>query len=368
MASTVSIHAGPKGESARDVMCPRLETALKRSGFPHTCEVSPGAGEHLKLIQADPRQIAIGPLDALAAALGTAKAEETVSIVRTERAEACLMVVTRAAGVTGSGELAAWSSKLKLVVAEGPGGAGATLAYLRKADPEGFGRSAPALVAKSAEDAVRQALASDDTAALLVEAPDALSPRLTLARELGGRVVPVLDRGLIAKEIAGARIYVSREVEVAAGSWATAPLRITTMCSPIAVYTGELDRVPAGPARQEHGDTIAAIATLDKGALTAGDDRLERLLKRARDLSGASVEEALRLSEEARIKAKPYVDKAIIAGEKALAAGKEAAKEAAEAAGPMIAKAKELSTRALDRAKEEIKEFLDDIMPPEPKK
>lgn len=374
-ASAVSIFAGPGGESPRDVMCPRLEAALKRSGFTADCQASRGAGEHLKLIGADPKRIAIGPLDALAEALGDTRAQDAVSIVRTERAQACLMVVTRAPGVTGSGEIGAWAGKLKLYVAEAPGGAAATLSFLRRNDPDGFGKAPAAVVARSSEDAVRQALASDDGAALLVEVPDGSSPRLTLARELGGRIVPVLERGLLAREIAGERIYVTREVEIAAGSWSTAPTRIATMCSPIAVYTGAFDRVPAGSERQEHTDTVAAIATLDAGALVAGDDRLERLLKRARELSGASVEEALRLSEEARVKAKPYVDKArpyvdkaIVAGKEALAAGKEAAKEAAEAARPIIAKAKALSERALERAREELKEFLDDVMPPAPKK
>lgn len=366
-AAALSIEAGPKGELARDVMCPRLEAALKRARLDYECRESGGAAEHLKGIEADPRYIAMGPLDALAAAVGNARADDRLTIIRSERPQACLLFVTRAPGITGSGELAAWAGKLKLIVSGGPSGAAAALAFLRQGDPDGFGKAPAPVIAKSGEDAVRRALAGDDAAALLVEVPDAQSPTLTLVRELGGRVVPLIDRGLLAREIAGLKVYVSQEVEVAAGSWSTAPTRVATMCSPIGIYTGALDRVPPGPARQDHADVMAVIATLEPDALLPEDDRLKRLMKRARDLTGASVEEALRLSEEARIKAGPYVEKAIAAGKEAIAAGKEAAKEAAEAARPMVAKAKELSARALERAREELKEFLDDIAPPDRK-
>jgi hypothetical protein len=206
--------------------------------------------------------------------------------------------------------------------------------------------------APSTDDAIAQALSADDTVTLFVQQADPDNPRFRKVTDQGGHFVPVIDRAILRQQVAGEKIYYAEETQVANANWSRAGVKVVTACTPLVIFTGATERVTGDKERQDHRDLIATVRDLKTEDIIPTEGVWKRLVRLTRELSATSVEEAMRLSEEARKRAKPLIESA-----------KEATGKAIDAAKPAIEKATEAAKEAIDRAEREAKELMEKARP-----
>ncbi len=347
-AQAQDINTGDASGAYHQSFCPRLEAELKQAKFSYTCKTSQGTSENLKRVIADPRQIGFGQLDILAlngVLLGASPgAVAPVTLLRRDDARECLFAVTRNKDVAAYGDLAANAAKLRFILPPVDSGSAGTFRYLKTIDSDGLGRAVTVTHAATTDDAIRQALAADDTVTLFVQFPDPDNARFKLVAELGGHFVPVIDRSILRPQVAGEKIYFAQETQVANATWVKSGAKVVTACTPLTVFAGAAERVSGEKAAQDHKDLIATVRAIKSEAMLPAETTFARWIRRSKEISGASTEQLLKLSEEAREKAKPMIERAKDVGGKAL-----------EAAKPALEKATEMGKQAIEKAEDMMK-------------
>ena len=367
-AQSMQINTGGEGGTYHASFCPALSKQLKLAQFDYRCAASAGTRENMDRVAADPRQLGYGQLD-MFALHGRQGAEKALTIVRQDDVRECVFAVTRNKQIANWGELSVNAANLRFILPPATSGSAGTFQFLGTIDADGIGRSKSVTHAASTEDAIRQALSADDTASLFVEFPDPESKRFELVRNMGGHFVPVIDRAILRQEIGGTKIYYPQETETEAAGWVQSARKLVTACTPLVVFTGQLDRVQGDTARKDHADLIRTVTAMKRELLLPEESFLDRALKRTKELSAVSTERALELTDQARDKAKPYTDKAMEKAKEIGDQARQAADRAGEAAKPYVEKTKEAAQKAYDEAVCLGKDLIDKTKPdPAPKK
>jgi hypothetical protein len=367
-AAATPINTGPEGGAYQASFCPALKSHLKLAQFDYACTTSTGTRENIERVLGNPRELGFGALDVFVQESRQLKGESALTILRQDDARECVFAVTRNKDITNYGELAGFAGRLRFVLPPAGSGSAATFHFLRSLDADGLGRAKAVSNAASTEDAIREALSADDTVSLFVQFADPDSERFALVAKLGGHVVPVIDRTILRQEVDGRKLYYAQETQVEAAAWIRAGRKIVTACTPLIVFTGKPDQVQGEQARKDHADLIRTISALPSGALLPEEPLYQKLLKRTKELSGASTEKVLELTDQAREKAKPYTDQALDKAKEIGDQAKQATERATEAAKPYIDKTKEAAQKAYDDALKAAKDLLDKSKPDTPKK
>jgi hypothetical protein len=338
--------------------CPVLAHELKLAQFDFACAPSAGTRETIERVRADARQLGYAQLDAFALLVRELSAEAAFSIVRHDDVRQCLYAVTRNPELTNWGEVSANAARLRFVLPASESGSANTFQFLRAIDPDGLGKAREPRHARSVESAIREGLSAEDTVSLFVEFPDPASEDFALVQELGGHVVPVIDRTILRQEALGRKIYFAQETQVENPHWIKRARKIVTACTPMLLFTGRAERIPAGKTRKDHEDLIRTIVALNGAALLPEEGLFSKLLKRTKEVTASSTEKMLEATEQARVKARPYTDKAMEAARETAEQAKEAAGRASDAAKPYIDKSKEAAQKAYDDAMQVAKELM----------
>lgn len=344
--------------------CGVLAQQLKLAQFDFACAPSAGTRETIERVLADPHQLGYAQLDAFAFLTKELKAEAAFTIVRHDDVRQCLYAVTRNPQLTNWGEVSANAQRLRVVLPAADSDSASSFQLLRAIDPGGIGKAPEVRHAASIESAIREGLSAEDTVSLFVQFPDPDSERFALIRELGGHVVPVIDRAILRQEALGKKIYFAQETQVENPQWIKSARRIVTACSPVLVFTGSADRVAGDKGRKDHEDLIRTIGALNAGALLPEESLFSKLLKRSKELTATSTEKLLQATEQAREKARPYTDKAMEAAREGAEQAKGAAERASDAAKPYVDKSKEAAQKAYDDAMRMAKELIEKKPPP----
>jgi hypothetical protein len=346
-AAATQINTADAAGAYHSTFCPRLETQLKQTGFSFTCKTSQGTGENLKRVVADPRQIGYGQLDILMLD-GALAPGSPVAVLRNDDIRECLFAVTRNKDIQAWGDIAVGAPALRFILPPEQSGSAATFRYLRYVDATGLGRARTIIHAASADEAILQALSADDTVTLFVQVPDPDNARFRLVADLGGHFVPVIDRAILRPQINGQKIYFAQETQVANAGWTTSGTRLVTACTPLAVFTGAPERIADRKAREAHQNLVATVRAFRPDALLPAETTFARFVKRTKELSATGAEGLLQLSEDARTRSGPLMERA-----------KQVGGQALEASQPGLDKAKEMGQQLYDRAKQEAREIID---------
>lgn len=326
------INTGAESGAYHSVFCPALERQLERNKFDHKCKASDGTADNLSRVAADARQIGYGQLDVFALeapALGGAK---TFTRLRTDDVRECVFAVTRNRDLTSYGDIAVNAGRLRFVLPPKTSGSAGTFRYLQQIDTDGVAKAKAVVNAADADEAVKLALAADDTVAIFVQFPDPDSPRFKNIQEQGGHIVPVIDRAILRQQVDGQKIYFAQETQVANAKLMNGGTKVVTACTPMVLFTGTSERVTSDKARQDHKDMIATVQALKADVLVPREGTWSRLWRKTRELTGQSVEKLIVISQDAREKAKPVMERAKELGGEALEKAKEAAEKAKQAA------------------------------------
>lgn len=347
-AAATDISTGAVDGLYHATLCRPLADALARSRLDYRCTPSDSALETLQRIAADPRKLGFVPLDSLlieGPQVGGAKA---FARVRSGDVRECLFGVSRNDALKTYGDLAANAARLRFVLPPKASASAAAFALIRQGDVTGIGKAGAVLHAEHIAEAIKLALSADDTVAFFIAPPDPGSATFKSIPRLGGHVIAVLDRTILRQQIDGQKIYFAEETPVIQARWLKAGQRIVTACTPTVLLTGAPERVSDARSRQDHVDMIATVQGLKPEALLPKQGAAKRLWARTREVSGASVERLLGLSQRARERSQPYLESA-----------KDAAGRAVENSKPAFERAKKAGAEAYDKAKEKARELIE---------
>lgn len=347
--------------------CPLLANQLKLAQLDFACTPSTGTRENIERVLADPRQLGYAQLDTFHLISGQLRAQSALTIVRQDDVRQCLYAVTRNEQLTNWGELTANAQRLRFILPAAESGSSDTFQFLRSIDPNGLGRMQQPRHTPSIESAIREGLSAHDTVSLFVAFPDPDSAHFALIKELGGHVVPVIDRAILRQEAAGRKIYFAQETQVENPQWISSGRKIVTACTPMLVFTGSGDNVAQDKGRKDHEDLIRSVAALNARTLLPQEGLFSTLWKRTKELSASGTEKLLQATEQAREKARPYTDKAMETAKETAEQAKQATERAGDAARPYIDKSKEAAQKAYDDAMKMARELLEKQPEPPPK-
>ncbi len=351
-ADAQRIHTAGINGAYHTTFCPILEKELSKARFDYRCSTSDGTADNVARVASTPYDIGYGQLDVFALEVPKYGGARQFTRLRVDDERECVFAVTRNENVTNYGEIAAYASKLRMIIPPSNSGSAGTFRFLQKIDPLGVGSAKEVVTASTTEDALRTALSADDAVAFFVQYPDPKNDRFRLIQELGGHVVPVIDRNILNQQIEDRKIYFAEETEVTNTRWLKAGQKVVTACTPIVVFTGITANVQGDRLKQDHKDLIATIVTFRTEEMLPKQGVFSKLLKKTRELSASSAAKIVEYSQEARERAKPWVEKT-----------KDATGRAIEATKPALDRAKELGSKAYERAKEETRELIDRVRP-----
>ena len=327
------INTGGETGAYHATFCPQVAAALRKNKFDFACTPSQGSLENIQRAAADPSQVGFSQLDAFALETENLGNDKLFTRIRADIARECLFLVSRNRGVSNFGQIAAVASQLHFVLPPQKSGSAATFQLLQRIDPEGLGLARNVTYAASVDDAITQAMASDDAVTLFVQFPDPANARFQAIAAAGGNIVPVIDRAILRQEANGEKVYFADETEIAPPKWNKSAEKIVTACTPLILFTGASDRIADANDRKDQDDLVRTLRSLTVDELRPQVSTLTMLWRKTKALSAQSVEKLMALSDKAREQAKPTIDAAI---KKAQEMSEEAKKQAAD----LIEKAK----------------------------
>lgn len=375
VAEAARIHTGGETGAYHQSFCPPLAKALEKAGRTHVCTPSSGSLDNMARIEASPTDIAFAQLDVLSLARSVASVKpgkprasgsrrasgrqrgvNAFQTIRSGDVHECLFAVARNPELKTFGDIAARAEQLRFILPPENSGSAATFRYLQSIDAD-LAHAGDVRHVADTDEAIRLALSSDDTVTMFVQFADPDNPRFQLINRLEGHFVPVIDRNILAATIDGQSVYAAQETEVTDARWTEKGVRLVTACTPLVVFTGSDQRIAKADAKAAaaHVETIRLIRAMPAEALRPSGGFFASILKRSREISAGAVDKLVGVSQAARAKAKPLLDKA-----------KEATSKALEGAKPHVDKAKETGAETLEKAKETVKELIEPAHPHTP--
>lgn len=348
------IHTGGETGAYHTTFCPLLARELAKDGTAYTCTPSNGTEANMANVFDNPRDLAFGQLDVLSLEMTAYGGSRAITQIRVDDARECVFAVARNEALVTYGDIAARAGRLRFVLPPANSGSAGTFRLLQSIDPD-LAAARELRHAASADEAIRLALSSDNAVAFFVQFPDPANARFKLVGELGGHFVPVIDRTILARMVDGRHLYHAQETEVADAGWLKGATSLVTSCTPLVLFTGSPARLPDPNAAAAHTALIERLAKLPPDFLRPKDGLLSSVLKRTRELSASAVDTLVGVSEAARDKAKPLLDKA-----------REATTKALEGAKPHVDQLKQSGAETVERAKDAVKEMIEPAAPPPP--
>ncbi|MGF1648900.1 MAG: hypothetical protein ACFCUN_00450 [Hyphomicrobiaceae bacterium] len=337
-ADAVDIHTGGETGAYHSHFCPSLVSLLAKRGASATCRTSAGTEENMSRVAAAPEALGFAQLDVFALSARKFGGASAFTTVRVGDARECVFAVTKSPDITSFGEVSVFASQLAFFLPpEGSGSAG-TFRYLQDIDAEGLGQAIEVETLDSTDAAIKKALETPGGVAFFVQFADPANPRFKLIQDLGGHIVPIIDRTILAQTVEGQRVYFAQETQVTNSRWLKAGEMVTTACTPMVVFSGHPDRIADSRARDTHRALLDSIEAAKVEDVMPKDGLFTRMLRRSREISASSAQRLEQLAEEARTRAAPMMERARETGQRLYERAKEGTQTMIERAAPPPAK------------------------------
>ena len=254
------IHAGSATGSYTNDFCPQVEEALKAQYFEHRCTTSEGSADNVASVLANPADAALGQFDVVAAAADENPGK--LAVVNPGIGLECLYAVTSESSIDS---LRGLSPRMPVALPSERSGSTATFRYLQSLD-EGLAQMRNISHYESALDAVQAVVDGNAALAFFVQFPNTGNPVFQTINDAELRFVPVINRQILRREVAGQQVYQPQEVVVTPtgllGSlMGQEPERIVTTCMPVVLFAGDPSQFPEGSIeRQDQRDLIKQLA------------------------------------------------------------------------------------------------------------
>ena len=286
-----NIHAGSASGSYTNDFCPQVEKALRVQYFEHQCTTSDGSGDNVAKVLANPVDVGLGQFDVVAAANDSNPGQ--LAVVDPGIGLECLYAVTSDTSVDS---LRGLSPRMPVALPPQRSGSTATFQYLQTLD-ESLAQMRNISYHDSALAAVQAVISGNAALAFFVQFPNTKNPVFQTINDAGLKFVPVINRQILRREVAGQQVYQPQEVVVTPAGLlgrltGREPDKIITTCMPVVLFTGAPHRFPAGSAEyQDQQDLLNQLAkteapsggdwsTILRNAAAVSRERVESLIGR----------------------------------------------------------------------------------------
>jgi len=304
------INTGGDTGAYHSTFCPLLKSRMGAFGSSYECAPSLGSSENLRRVANNPKEFGYSQLDVFALESPSLGGERSFKIVRSDDARECVFAVTRNKRLTNFGEIAVYADTLKFILPPKPTGSASTFKFLSGIDPEGLGRARSVKYASDTDSAIRETLADDQAVTFFVQFPDPLNDRFKMIRQLGGHLVPVIDGQILDQKVDGQQVYFAQETQISQLRWLRLGRTVVTACTPLVLFTGNTNRVAGSDARSIHRQVISTVRDLRGSDLIPQGSVVARMVKQTRELSTRAKGHFLRVSANARERARPFLERA----------------------------------------------------------
>lgn len=303
-----AINTGGAQGAYHTVFCPPLPPALTRVYFNnYACTTSRGTLENIDRVLAYPSAIGFAQLDVFAREAARRGPEfARLTLVRRDIACEGLWMVTRNDRLTNLGDVQGFARRINFILPPRESGSAASFAFLRESDPEGLGRVPEANIRYVADStAMIRAIAesTDGSVGFFVQFADPTNANIRLIVEQNLRTIPVVSREIMRARVDNEAVYQVQEFALAEGGFLGIGGRArnaTTACTPVAIFTGNPDAVPAGNARDDQRDMIQRLREVPTTALLPQQTGIARIISGARRMSQTAVQGMEDAAEAAR--------------------------------------------------------------------
>ena len=253
------IHAGSATGSYTNDFCPQVQAALKMQYFDHQCTTSQGSGDNVEKVLATPTDVGLGQFDVVAAAVDQNPGK--LAVVNPGVGMECLYAVTSDPNVTS---LKGLSPRMPVALPPEKSGSTGTFQFLQSLDP-GLAELRNVTYVGSAKEAVEMVINNKAALAFFVQFPNTKNDVFKAINDAKLTFIPVINREILRREVAGQRVYQPQEVVVTPPGLlgrltGQEPDKIVTTCMPVVLFTGAPESMPEGTARQDQEDVIKQLA------------------------------------------------------------------------------------------------------------
>ncbi len=309
-ASGEQIHTAGVTGAYHSVFCPLVKQRLGDLGAQYNCMTSPGSAANVERIARQPSHFAFSQLDVFALESPRFGGPSRFQIVRSGDVRECVFAVSRNKSVTNFGQIAVNADRLKFVLPPVDSGSARTFRFLQDLDPEGLARARDIVHTLDTDDAIRSALSDKSVVAFFVQFPDPDNERFKMVRRLGLHIIPVIDQRLFARKIGGRNVYFAQRTRIRQAQWLRVGPRVVTACTPLILFTGAERRVRSLSGRAEQREAVARLKGLAAQQFVPATGPFARLVKETGALSTQALGHFLRISNDARERALPFVERA----------------------------------------------------------
>ena len=258
-AHAQKIHAGSATGSYTNDFCPQVQAALKLQYFEHECATSLGSGDNVEKVLASPTDVGLGQFDVVAAAVD--QNPDKFSVVNPGVGLECLYAVTSDPNVTA---LKGLSPRMPVALPPEKSGSTGTFKFLQSLDP-GLAELRNVTYYGSAKEAVDAVIANKAALAFFVQFANTSNEVFKTINDAKLNFIPVINRSILRREVAGQRVYQPQEVVVTPTGFmgrltGKEPDKIVTTCMPVVLFTGSPASLPEGTERQDQEDVIKQLA------------------------------------------------------------------------------------------------------------
>ncbi len=311
-----AINTGGAQGAYHTLFCPPLPPALARAYFnDYACTTSRGTLENIERVMATPSQIGFAQLDVFAREAARRPTEfQRLSLIRRDIACEGLWMVTKNDRLQSFGDVQGFARRINFILPPQGSGSTASFAFLRENDAEGLGRVPDANIRHVADatEVIRAVAASTDGAVgFFVQFADPTNANIRLLVEQNLRIVPVVSREIMRSRVDGEAVYQVQEFALAEGGFLGIGGRArnaTTACTPVAIFTGNPDAVPAGNARDDQRDLVLRVRETPVAQLLPAQGNIARILSGARRMSQSAVQGMENAAEAAKQAAQRQVN------------------------------------------------------------
>lgn len=288
---------GPTG-AYHTVFCPPLPGALAAAYFHgYGCTPSAGTVENIERGLAAPSQIGLAQLDIFARMRAGAQGARLAALTVARQLPACegLWMVTNNQALTDFGKVLELLRRIRFVLPAAQSGSAATFAFLRSLDPEGLGQIPEASIGNEASvGAMLSRIAASTTGEVgfFVQFADPSNDNIRFIVEHNLAVIPVVSRPILRAQIDGQPVYQVRSFSLTTGGAfgiGGRARRVDAACTPVALITGDPERMPPGAARTDQEELVRRLRSLPDGAFLPQAGQWASLITGATRLSQAAV-------------------------------------------------------------------------------